>query len=378
LAVLPFRSEAPLPTGARAPTAEQVPTIWRHRSQSGPAAGAEDVAPWALALPGDWCTRGNWIGALGNSAAVCAAMGAPFDHNWGDEMSRFQIDVRIGDNRSPNDRVRYWVDTLDTADARALQNRLDGGRRLAEWDDHGESYPATHAGPSLLIDLTIPDGCWRVSLYFLNIDGHTGANNRKRDYVVTVKPLSATDREFEQAPTLASARIRDFWGGMHQTFLLTGRHKYTIRIDDNWSFNTICSGLFIDREVSPVTAAAPRYYFGVNNPDGSIALVDADEIDISQIDAAARPWLELLPHLRELRTRQAGAQEAWARRLYGYALLGLRREVVAAPRTLPEVKYQMRLRRALAECYEALRRGEEKERMLKEERALCPVARPPQ
>jgi len=96
-------------------------------------------------------------------------------------------------------------------------------------------------------------------MYFFNKDGHTG-NNRFRDFMVEIYPAEqgwrgqSSDRpmfgtlaesQVSKIPLLAKARVQDFWGGIHKQFVVKGPGKFFVKIDRNYSFNTILSGIFI-------------------------------------------------------------------------------------------------------------------------------------
>ncbi len=88
-----------------------------------------------------------------------------------------------------------------------------------------------------------------MSVYIVNKDGGPGGGgiNRFRDYLVRVKAHQLDPDNAEAAPVLAQARVRNFWGGVYESFLLRGPAQYDLQIAKNGSFNTICSGVFFDR-----------------------------------------------------------------------------------------------------------------------------------
>ena len=53
--------------------------------------------------------------------------------------------------------------------------------------------------------------------------------------------------EWEKQPTLARARVQSFWGGEYQCFIVAGPAQYCLKIGRNYSFNTMCQGVFVDR-----------------------------------------------------------------------------------------------------------------------------------
>ena len=193
----------------------------------------------------DWMSQGDWVGRYGRVRALLCAMAAPMNHEmgWGSSVS---IQGTIGPNRTRDDVLRHWVHWIKTDNVRCLYDPVVGYRRQAEHDDHGEAYPQSHEGPDLWYTIEIPAGVFRVSLYFMNKDGHEGMN-RVRDYLVEVKPYSGNLPQADQAVALATCRVRDFWGGVYKQFALAGPRTYYIKIAKNSSFNTICSAVLVDR-----------------------------------------------------------------------------------------------------------------------------------
>ncbi|MBY0527384.1 MAG: hypothetical protein K2R98_28570 [Gemmataceae bacterium] len=227
------------------------------------------AGPAAHFVVDDWRTRGDFYGEdkfqdyrYSEGFAVLCAHSSPEDAVWGgnsvlDRLS-FGCYGRTGSHATKDEALRHWVHWKTTDDPRVLKDPFGGRRRQSEWDDHKEAYALTHEGPGLYIDLHVPRGTWYLSFYFMNKDGHD-ANNRWRDYVLTIKPQSKTDTDFARAPTLARTRVRDFWGGVYKTFVVAGDRKYTAQIHPNWSFNTIVSGVFLDPVIDPPKAKDLKY-----------------------------------------------------------------------------------------------------------------------
>jgi hypothetical protein len=144
-----------------------------------------------------------------------------------------------------------------------MYSPLNGYRRQSEWDDHAETYPLSHNGPSLwyLIDVKTA-GVYKLSMYFFNKDGH-GGNNRWRDFLIEIYPatssLSSLTKfsDAEQLGKIAEAqtkktplsrtRVCDFWGGVHKSFEVVGEGKYFVRVANNFSFCTIMSSVCVDK-----------------------------------------------------------------------------------------------------------------------------------
>jgi len=155
-----------------------------------------------------------------------------------------------GPHQRAGDGLRRWVDQERWDDGRVLYDPFLGYRREAEWDDHGEVYPMTWEGPDVWIKLGVPAGTHRLSLYFFNKDGLIG-HNRWRDYLIEVKGSALDVKAAHFAPTLARARVRDFWTGVYERFVLQGPGQFWVRVGRNDSINVTLNGIFLDRIDDP-------------------------------------------------------------------------------------------------------------------------------
>ena len=202
----------------------------------------------AVYLGEDWQTQGDWVGRYGRQYAVLCAMNHVLTCT-----DAYSVEGAMGGSRDPDDGMRWWVTWLQTDNPKSLYTPVLGTRRQAEWDDHGEAYAQWRSGPDLWITVRLSVGeVHRISLYFVNIDGQF-RDNRIRDYLVEVKPYRKTPEAAEAAPTLARARVRNFWGGVYEQFAVKSPGVYCIKISRNGSFNTILSGVFIDKVAGPQT-----------------------------------------------------------------------------------------------------------------------------
>jgi hypothetical protein len=210
----------------------------------------------------DWKTQGDWLGRQVFTWAVMCAAVSPLDREIWFSVSHYNVNSFIGPNATLDDTIRRWVHWKKTDNPKVLWDPLNGYRRQAEWDDHGEAYPMSKDGPDVWYLLEIKhDGAFKQGMYFFNKDGHDG-HNRFRDYVIEIYPakegwkgdpyytwrLYSKDAEqvSRTAPLLAKSRIRDFWGGVYKQFMLT-RGFYYVKIRRNYSFNTIISAVAVER-----------------------------------------------------------------------------------------------------------------------------------
>lgn len=203
----------------------------------------------AAYLGEDWQTRGDWVGRYGKELAVLAAT-----DKFGDDTfffpPFFNYHTSMGIHHALKDSLRYWVHWLNTDKQQTLYNPALGLRRQAEWDDHGEAYPMSYEGPDIWVDITVPEGLHRISLYFFNKDGHEG-DNRFRDYRIDIRQYFPKTEDALQAKKLAECRLINFSGGVYKQFVVTGPYRYVVRVRKNNSLNTICSGIFVNRLQGP-------------------------------------------------------------------------------------------------------------------------------
>jgi len=245
------RLPAPAPQSLSFPASAKPPTLARLREMlqavKSLKASASDLQ--GMYLGEDWATQGDWTGRYGRQWATLCAARSPFDHNV-QELSSYQVEAHMGPHHDKGDSLRRWVHWVQTDSPKSLYDPIPGYRRQAEWDDHAEAYPRDYEGPDILVTVSVPAGLHRVSLYFMNKDGHEGTN-RARDYRVLLRPSAATPDATLALPVLAQARVHAFWGGKYVQFVVRGPGKYSLQIAKNNSFNTILSGVFIDQMKGP-------------------------------------------------------------------------------------------------------------------------------
>jgi hypothetical protein len=213
----------------------------------------------------DWKTQGDWVGHYGRITAIMCGTSAPFDHFFFRTCFVQSVYSFIGPNCKSDDTIRRWVHWLQTDNPKTMYSPIDGYRRQAEWDDHGEAYSWQQDGPDIWIHYNAElDGIFNVGMYFFNKDGHE-SNNRFRDYMIEVYHTTQAWKEPDNpqlvtleyaklgeqlvrtSKPLCKTRVRNFWGGVHKSFSVRGKGFYMIKIDRNYSFNTIVSSVTTDR-----------------------------------------------------------------------------------------------------------------------------------
>jgi hypothetical protein len=249
----------------------------------------EKMAPGTAAYLGeDWATRGDWCGRYGRRRAMLCAMNAPLgDHELGFDPS-CRIAGLTGPNAKTGEALRHWIHWMwANQNTDVLYSPEIGGRREAEWDDHGEDYPMSFDGPDVWCVVKVPAGIHAVSLYFYNPNGLESLA-RFRDYLVEVRHhhsllpeevvlglhfpeefRRARDcrtvelRDVMQQPVLARTRVCNFHGGVYKTFAVSGPGLFYFRVGRNGSFNTILNGVFVDRLPEPAVDSARDGWAGL-------------------------------------------------------------------------------------------------------------------
>ncbi|MDR2345474.1 MAG: hypothetical protein LBE18_05355, partial [Planctomycetaceae bacterium] len=142
----------------------------------------------------DWKTQGDWTGRIYRESAIACAVQSPFDGFLTYSQDVYNIEGSIGPNHPGKKDTLRLYNRGNNNNPKTLWLSTNGVRRQAEWDDHGETYPWHLDGPDIWYLLEIKHkGTFRVSMYFVNPDGHSGPN-RMRDYLIEFYP---TDMKWE-------------------------------------------------------------------------------------------------------------------------------------------------------------------------------------
>jgi hypothetical protein len=300
----------------------------------------------------DWKTQGDWVGHYGRVQAIMCAASSPMDHFFFHQPSLYLVHSFIGPNSEKDDTIRRWVHWLQSEDPRVMYSPIDGYRRQAEWDDHGEVYPTTKDGPDLWYVLEIKEqGVFRVGMYFFNKDGHTG-NNRMRDYIIQVydSPMSwitfrdrhiiadAGEKLVAKQRPLFQTRVMEFWGGVHKSFYVNTPCRLLVKIDRNYSFNTVVSSVTIDRVTGK---PSKRELQGLPTPMNS-TVYDVPEIPNEFISPVAEEVTALWKKTDSVQGKIKGMIVANPMRVAAF-----RAAVAIAPRDTPSEHYDVALANAI-------------------------------
>jgi len=214
----------------------------------------------------DWQTQGNWVGRYGRQYAMLCALNDGHDFSYS-ATPGYKVSVQLGNAANANSSPSHWMQWSETQDPRILFAPSVGVRREGEWNDLGDGVSAFDSGPDLWLNVQVPKGPHRISLYFVNKDGHT-THMRYRDYIVRLRSYEETSLDFAYMDithfsVLAETRVRNFWPGVYESFVVNGPGKYYIQVDRNYSLNAIIQGVFIDRLNSDETNEKPYRMNGV-------------------------------------------------------------------------------------------------------------------
>jgi hypothetical protein len=263
---------AAMPSAAKPPSLARLNALLKvvSRIQVDP----NELKPKVMVLDDDWLTQGDWLGRYGRYwACTCATQGSGGNYYWGAGWEEVKDLFTIGPNHNASiriapqitgDQLRYWVHWTYTDNPRSLElpapyvdNRVkahsttwEKPRRQSEIDDHGEAYPTTMDGPHIYTTVKIPHGLFYFSLYDFNKDAHI-ADNSMRDYRLSIwlrdrsVSFSALD-PFPLSSNNVQTRITNFYGGVYKRFIVRGPINLTIKIDKNYSKNTVLAGLTLD------------------------------------------------------------------------------------------------------------------------------------
>ncbi len=245
----PAPAPAALPSAAAAPTAAELKALLASVSTAAPV-----LAPGgALFLGDDWQTQGDWVGRYGHQYADLSAI----DDQPETQQPGYSSSVQLGPHHKDGTFVNPFVEQDTTPERRFSYVPLLGHRQNAEENDgsfDGNKYPLTYEGPDLWVTFTVPAGAHRASFYFVNNDGHDGAN-RLRHYLLEFKADKPTLEAEDRASALASAQVADFYSGVYKQFLVMGPGTFHLKIGRCYSYVAKFQGIFLDK--LPVQFAPP-------------------------------------------------------------------------------------------------------------------------
>jgi tetratricopeptide (TPR) repeat protein len=183
----------------------------------------------ALYLGEDRQTQGDWRIYGRDFFLLCGANGLV--DPCGGVRWPFTVRAYLGSGG----KIWWWSGGAETHPS-MVYNPSQDRVGACNWDDGGEKQPVG-TGPDMFLDLDIPPGRFRLSLYFVNDHSYFEPN---REYTVYL-----LDREADGS-VLAACPVRDFLQGVYEHFAVVGPRKITMRAFRNMSLNVIMSTVFLD------------------------------------------------------------------------------------------------------------------------------------
>jgi len=238
---MPSISTAALPSSAQTPGASEINALTAKLTGMSAASPPKQIAGY---LADDWTTQGDWVGRYGNRFTNLSA-------GWQNVTwmpNDYSASAQTGPHRKPGWSAFYstWLSPGDYDTPRSLLDPVKHVYFQGEWNDTGEAYSTTWAGPDLYIFIKIPVGISRVGFYFVNDDGHHGPN-ACRDYELLVYKGHVTDQFKDAGPILAKTRVEKFRQPVYKSFVVAGPGEFTFVFQRDYSLNMMVSGVFIDR-----------------------------------------------------------------------------------------------------------------------------------
>jgi hypothetical protein len=212
-------------TGAAPPHPMPGGAIAKGGSKAGSARGDAVSVRY---LGEDRATQGDWYTYYGSEAFVLCAQQAPDNISGGEGLT---VTPSTGNPKEP---AKKWVSTGTDDHPATLYNPVSRVRRPANWDDRGEAYPRGQ-GPDLWLDVSVPAGEHRLSLYFVNDHCYY-----EPDRVYTVSVYDDAGRH------QAGTEVRWFVNGVYKQFAVAGPAKLRVLIARDLSMNVLLSGVFLD------------------------------------------------------------------------------------------------------------------------------------
>ena len=274
----------------------------------------------------DWQTQGDWVGRYGRGHATLSGMeggsSQEFERlpqNGNDHVFNALpgYDVSVAPGARNTYGMVSWISWTRTDNPRALFSPLLGFRRQSEWNDYGNEldvYPWSFEGPDLWVTVTVPAGVHRASLHFFNKDGQSG-QNRYRDFPIELKNTLPNQKQMNAAPTLARARVSDFWGGVYQQFALCGPAKFSFKVRRNHSFGVTLNAVFLDPLAAPDASTTAKPLSWMHGVAYGAPVIDEAEIAQSEDAATVQAARELWAELDRVQWDKSGSGVQWPMRL---------------------------------------------------------------
>lgn len=230
---------------ARLPQVRHQARFWARRLSSMAAEYRPEIGRGAVYWGEDRQTQGRWD-VYGEDLFVLGARMAPGDLGGGlVAPGRYRLQVADQSKRS-----WWWNYPPVTEHPSVMADSATGLTTACNWDDGGEKQ-AVGTGPDLLVDIPVPPGVYRLSLYLVNDFNYYEPN---REYTIYLLDRGGA--------VLAACPVRDFEAGVYYHFAIEGPQDVIVRIFRNLSMNTLLQGLFLDRIDARPRAMADAATYG--------------------------------------------------------------------------------------------------------------------
>lgn len=254
----------------------------------------------------DWSTQGDWVPVYGE--AYWFVFPAYRRVRRPDRL----VDGRSGPHSLYGRGHGWWWTRQQPPSEEALWDPERAVRYDGEWNDtYGRPYPHGWDGPDMWVDVTVPAGVHRLSVYWHNKDGHDGTN-RLRDHLLELRPLITDDTY--NGPVLARARVLDWWHGKYLQFAVRGPARYTLVCRRGVSPGACINGVFLDPWLGATDRREPLPVFDAVAAGGFPALADLPPAP-APTTARERLWAALDASLARRETlRGLHAARVWCYR----------------------------------------------------------------
>jgi hypothetical protein len=198
---------------------------------------------------------------------------------------------RTGPHRKDESGDPYtYFGSLDSKIPRVLYAPGRGRRISGEWNDGGfqtDKFGQHWEGPDLWLDVIVPKGMHRFTLY--NFNGATTGMDRRRDFTVEVRRYLDPIENAQHAPVLARARVVTCRNTAYRTFLLH-EGRYWVRIASNYSHMSGLTAAFFDHANVFGSAADDSTSYYLKVPYDPPAVPNPRQAVAPQLRAATDLW----------------------------------------------------------------------------------------
>lgn len=198
------------------------------RATTSPKPKSPTTPPLAIYIGEDRQSQGDWRNHGGRAAFLaCAKLSAGSLQK---PRDRFRVYTGHWQNPLP---PFSWVTAGADRDPSSVFDVVQRAGTFSNWDDGGERRDLGEGSISVRAEL--PDGIWRLSLYFVNEYNYYEPS---RQYTISISSDSGT--------FLCGTSVRDFVNGVYKQFLVRGPQVFHVTVWRNLSLNTLLGAILLD------------------------------------------------------------------------------------------------------------------------------------